>query len=211
MDRYRVRIRFRKEGDLRLTSHRDLVRAFERMFRRANLNLRMSEGFHPKARMSFPSALSLGIAGSNESMDVELAEPADTTKLQQTLADHAPPGLTIQSVRALASGESKVQVARLRYAIELPESRVESTTQAAVELMALGALPIQRDGRVESIDARAGIAELNVCEGELEMTLIASREASVRPREVLEALEIDDLESFGLFLRRTAVESAHEH
>ncbi len=208
MDRYRVRIRFRKEGDLRLTSHRDLVRAFERMFRRAELKLRMSEGFHPKARMSFPSALGLGIAGLNESMDVELAEPADTTELHKTLADQAPPGLTIQSVRALAPGESKVQVARLRYAIELPESRIESTVQAAIEMMALRELHIKRDGRAEPIDARAGIAELNVSGGELHMTLVANREASVRPREVLDALGIGDLESLGLYLRRTAVESA---
>ena len=29
----------------------------------------MSEGFHPKARMSFPSALALGIQGADEVME----------------------------------------------------------------------------------------------------------------------------------------------
>ena len=54
MVRQRVRIRFRKQGDLRLIGHRDLVRCLERLFRRAGLPLGMSEGFHPKPRMSFP-------------------------------------------------------------------------------------------------------------------------------------------------------------
>ena len=61
--RQRVRIRFRKSGDLRLIGHRDLVRAWERAFRRAALPLGMSEGFHPKPRMSIPAALGLGIEG----------------------------------------------------------------------------------------------------------------------------------------------------
>ena len=34
----------------------------------------MSEGFHPKPRMNFPSALALGIAGLDEVLEVDLAE-----------------------------------------------------------------------------------------------------------------------------------------
>ncbi len=64
--RQKLRIRFRKTGDLRLISHRDLARAFERLFRRADLPLAMSQGFHPHARINFPSALALGIQGEDE-------------------------------------------------------------------------------------------------------------------------------------------------
>ena len=62
MVRHRVRIRFRKQDDLRWIGHRDLMRCCERWFRRAGVALRRSEGFHPKPRMSFPSALAVGIA-----------------------------------------------------------------------------------------------------------------------------------------------------
>ncbi|HBO42708.1 MAG TPA: hypothetical protein DD670_01970 [Planctomycetaceae bacterium] len=65
--RQRVRIRFSKQGDLRLIGHRDLVRVMERLFRRAELPLGMSQGFHPKPRMSFPTALALGIGGLTKS------------------------------------------------------------------------------------------------------------------------------------------------
>ena len=49
--RDKIRIRFRKGGDLRLLSHHDLMRSFERMLRRAALPLRNSQGFHPKPRL----------------------------------------------------------------------------------------------------------------------------------------------------------------
>lgn len=208
MDRYRVRIRFRKEGDLRFTSHRDLVRAFERLFRRAELKLRMSEGFHPKARMSFPSALGLGIEGLNESMDVELAEPPDEVELQRCLSRLAPPGLTIVEVRSLAPGEAKGQVARIRYAVDLPPSLMDPIHQAAIELMATETWEVRRAGRDQPIDVRKGVESLEVVDGQLQMTLLASRQASVRPREVLEALGHGDLESQGMVLKRTAVEFA---
>ena len=63
MVRQRMRIRFTKQGDLRWLSHRDLMRTWERLFRRAGVPLGMTEGFHPKPRMNFPSALAVGIAG----------------------------------------------------------------------------------------------------------------------------------------------------
>ena len=80
-DYQRLRIRFRKEGDLRWISHRDLVRTVERLCRRAELALRMSEGFHPKPKMSFPSALALGIEGRGEVMELELVEPVEPQQL----------------------------------------------------------------------------------------------------------------------------------
>src|SRR5687768_4212376 len=98
MIRQRVRIRFRKEGDLRWISHRDLARAFERLFRRMGLRLSMSEGFHPKARMTFPSALALGIAAHDEVMELELAEPADAADLAARFTALAPPGLVVFDV-----------------------------------------------------------------------------------------------------------------
>ena len=58
--RVRYRIRFAKSGLLRWTSHRDLARLWERLVRRAALKLSMTEGFHPKPRIGFPSALALG-------------------------------------------------------------------------------------------------------------------------------------------------------
>lgn len=168
----------------------------------------MSEGYHPKARMSFPSALSLGIVGLDETMDVELAEPPDEAELLRRLTDLSPPGLTLLEVRSLAPSEWKVQVARIRYAVELPSSAIDEVHDAVIALMAAETLEVQREGRNKPIDVRRGIESLEIVDGELRMTLTVSREASVRPREVLEVLGQGDFESQGRVLRRTAVEFA---
>ena len=100
-DRQRLRLRFSKQGDLRWISHRDLARAMERMVRRAGLVLRMSEGFHPKPKMAFPSALAVGIAGRAEVMELELACPADPDEVATRLNSQAPPGLVTKIMGAM--------------------------------------------------------------------------------------------------------------
>src|SRR3990167_11377873 len=58
-----VRLRFQKKGTLRFISHHDLMRLLERALRRAELPIKMTQGFNPRLRMSFPLALALGIEG----------------------------------------------------------------------------------------------------------------------------------------------------
>lgn len=89
----KVRIRFRKSGDLCMVSHLDLMRAFERMLRRANLPFRMTEGFHPTPRLIFAQSLSLGIIGLNEVVELELTEPTEPEDVLTRLQQQAPPGL----------------------------------------------------------------------------------------------------------------------
>ena len=74
MVRDKVRIRFRKCGTLRLVSHHDLMRCFERMLRRAALPYHSTEGFNPKPRLIFALSLGLGIIGCQEVAELELDE-----------------------------------------------------------------------------------------------------------------------------------------
>lgn len=208
MIRQRIRIRFSKTGDLRLISHRDLVRVWERLFRRAELPLSMSEGFHPKAKLNFPSALGLGIAGLDEVMEVEIAEEADVEQLRRRLEPLCPPGLEILEVTAPPQGSRKPNVVSMTYEVLVPEDRREAAAEAARELMGRPELLIERPGRSEPIDVRAELdsLELEPQRGVLRMKLMASRQASARPREVLEAVGLGDLERQGSHLQRTHVE-----
>ena len=99
--RRKFRIRFRKAGDLRLVSHHDLMHVFERMFRRADLAIAVSQGFNPRPRMWFALSLALGIAGRNEVLELEVAQPLDVDELQARLTRQCPLGIDILSVRAI--------------------------------------------------------------------------------------------------------------
>src|ERR1700761_2900055 len=126
MVRHRVRIRFRKEGDLRLIGHHDLARAWERTFRRAGLALRMSEGFRPKPRMVFASALAMGVVGADEVLDVELAEPRSADELVSVLAARLPEGLAINSLDLLPEDAPKSRVEQVTFELEVPVERREA-------------------------------------------------------------------------------------
>src|SRR5271169_6796595 len=105
--RQRVRVRFTKLDDLRWISHRDLMRVWERLFRRAGLPLSMTEGFHPKPRIHFPSALAVGIAGSDELLEVDFAEPIVAETVREAIVAHAPPGMTIGAIDVLPAPDRK--------------------------------------------------------------------------------------------------------
>ncbi len=206
MVRQRVRIRFCKQGDLSLIGHRDLVRTMERVFRRADLRLGMSQGFHPKPRMSFPSALAVGIEGLDEVMELELAEPCTSGELLARLSAHSLPGLTFESVKILPSGSGKAQVKSATYQVRIPPQRVPEATRRIERLLAESSHPIQRPRKNTTIDLRQTIEDLAVSDGVLRIRLGNSRRASASARDVLEALGLEDLQKEGLSLARTTVE-----
>ena len=206
--RQRVRIHFQKVGDLRWISHRDLVRVFERIFRRAGLKLSMSEGFHPKARMSFPSALALGIAGQDEVMDVELAENEATEVIALKLDALTPPGLIIDEVRKVDASEGKARVERLVYQFPVPESRRDEVADRIHQFLSQLPYSIKREDRKEPIDVGDSLEQLLLEDGFVRVVLRTPPIAAVRPREILMLLGIDDLEAAGHWISRTAVELA---
>ena len=96
-----MRFRFRKDGALRLLSHHDLMRCFERMLRRAALPVRQSQGFHPKPRLIFALSLPLGVIGCEEVAELELDEILPPEEVRERLVRQAPPGMEILSLRRI--------------------------------------------------------------------------------------------------------------
>lgn len=206
MVQQRARIRFRKQGDLRLIGHRDLVRTMERLFRRAGLRLAMSQGFHPKPRMSFPSALAVGIEGLDEVMELALAESYTAEELLQRLQQHTLPGLEFQSVEILPPKANKAQVRSVTYQVPIPAERRLEAADRVARLMASPSCPIQRSSQNAPVDLRRFLQQLTLRDGVLRMRLLTSRHRSPGPRDVLAALGLAELEQLGVHLTRTTVE-----
>jgi radical SAM-linked protein len=80
------------------------MRAFERGMRRANFPVGYSQGFNPRPKMAFASALSVGATSDWELCQVDLAEPVPDEHLPGFVSElnrHFPPGLTIQDAWVL--------------------------------------------------------------------------------------------------------------
>lgn len=203
--RERYRIRFAKAGLLRWTSHRDLARLWERIVRRANLTLSMTEGFHPKPRIAFPSALALGVNGYDEVVELELAERMPVTDLFDRLCNDNQPGLTINSVKRLPEGFGKAQLSRSDYVITVPDTVDLDAVQAAiVELKTKDSVSFQRKNKTLTVDM-VQIPFIQIVGNQLHLALAASQSASLRPGDVLELIAASDWVPQGAVISRTRV------
>jgi radical SAM family uncharacterized protein/radical SAM-linked protein len=120
----RYRFAFKKLGPSAFLSHLDLIRALPRAFRRNNLPLYYSAGFHPKPEMTFGPALSLGVASLFEVVDVKLTADLDPEALLGVLTASSPDGLAFFGGRALGANDAAISriVDVARYALAVPRS-----------------------------------------------------------------------------------------
>ena len=68
----KIRIRFRKWGCMKYIGHLDMMRYFQKVMRRADVDIRYSEGFSPHQIMSFAAPLGVGITSDGEYLDIEV-------------------------------------------------------------------------------------------------------------------------------------------
>jgi len=92
-------MKFKKEGLTRFISHLDMMRTFERAFRRADLPIAFTRGFNPRPKITFTPALSVGITSSSEYMDVEFCEAVSIHDIADRLNRVLPDGIKITSVK----------------------------------------------------------------------------------------------------------------
>lgn len=203
---YRARMRFSKAGDLRWISHRDLVRTFERMFRRAGVQLGMTQGFHPRPKLTFPSALALGVAASDEVMEFLLAEDADPQELQSRIQASAPEGLSIGDLQILTIQDPKVTVQRVTYVLPLPAECSASVKEQAQQISSADTHVVAREDGSE-IDVRKHLEDLSVADGQLQMTFAVDASGGAKPTDILRALQLENLLQQGRYLTRTKVET----
>jgi radical SAM-linked protein len=170
----------------------------------------MTEGFHPKPRINFPSALALGVCGENEVVEIDLAEDLPASEVEQRLLDDRQPGFEVLGVRRMPTGAPKAQPARLVYGLEFSSDRSVSVSETARKFLAQGRLSVARDGKSLEFDLSREVAELRVEDGRVTMILNASRQAALRPTEVASALGLEDVLLQGNPLTRIRVELEDE-
>jgi radical SAM-linked protein len=207
--RDKVRFRFRKDGALRLLSHHDLMRCFERMLRRAALPVRQSQGFHPKPRLIFALSLPLGVIGCEEVAELELNEILPPEEVRERLVRQAPAGMEILSLRRV-DFNAGAQIRSLTYRIALPAERLEETTRRTAELMSSSECCVERTHPTpRRVNLRPWLLDLQAT-AHLEMKLCLTPAGTARPEEVLTVLGLSDLLEAGAVLERVRLELVDE-
>jgi radical SAM-linked protein len=211
----RVRIGYEKLGRAAFRSHLDFVRLLPRMFRRLDLPIYYTQGFHPKPDMSFGPALPLGVASLAEYLDIRLIETPglDEQAIRARLTGASLEDITFFDARVLGPNDAGVSrvIDTARYAVGLPASALETlgladeaALKAQVEDKLAQKLTVVRDvkGIKRTIDVKQYLRSAHVGEGRELLTragvlgdlvpftfeVHVAGQGGVRPSEVLEAL-----------------------
>jgi len=125
----KLRLLFIKEAQASYISHLDLMRTFQRVFPRTELDIRHSQGFHPHPIMSIVLPLPVGQSSDCELLDFEVTQDTDGTGIAEKLNEGLPSGLraltcyeSTRPVRELALVRADVE---MEYDAGVPEGAAE--------------------------------------------------------------------------------------
>lgn len=94
----KLRMRFSKTGRAVYISHLDLMRTITRVFLRAEVRLKYSEGFNPHPQISIALPLSVGCESVCEIMDFKLNDDVQPKELIGLLSEQMPEGLEVLDI-----------------------------------------------------------------------------------------------------------------
>jgi radical SAM-linked protein len=196
----RLRIRFKRGEEIKFISHLDLIRVWQRAFRRTGVMLAYSEGFNPHPRLSLAAPLALGVTGEAELMDVYTVQPMSNHAFAAMVGPQLPQGLEIAQVfpMPLEAPTLQAQMRFAEYEVRVAAPDIDSLKQAIDSLMASESLlwQHQRDTGIKSYDLRKLIESVwLVCHengfATLGMKLRCDSSGAGRPEQVAKALGLD--------------------
>lgn len=131
------RLLYTKQGNAVWISHLDLMRTFQRCFRRAGIQIKQTEGFSPHAFVSIALPLSVGAESQCEILDFTLVGETELSELPEKLNHFLPEG--IQITEAYDSTRKIKELTHLRAKITLQyDAGVPSGAEQAVRTLLTG-------------------------------------------------------------------------
>lgn len=111
----RLRVKFSRNDDIKFLSHLDLMRLWERVFRRAGLSLTYSEGFSPHPKISLAAPLPVGVTSQGELMDIWLNKWMSPDGFIKQVKSQLPADIDLLEVSVVVPEEPSLQ-SRVRFA-----------------------------------------------------------------------------------------------
>ena len=199
---YRLRVRFKRGTEIKLISHLDIIRLWQRAFRRAGILLAYSEGFNPHPRLSLAAPLALGVTSEAELMDVFTTKQVSPHTFKESVNRQLPLGISICEVYQIATTLPSLQsrIGYTEYLVEVETEKNKKELEAALaSLLSKEHLPWQhqRDTGPKSYDLRTLISDLwlTSCRSgycTIGMRLRCDSGGSGRPEQVVKALGLSE-------------------
>jgi len=187
------RMLFEKTGNSVWISHLDLMRIFQRAFRRAGFLLKHSQGFTPRAIVSIALPLSVGVESRCELLDFELED--GSVPDMQLLNSKLPDGIRVLSIN---QEERKIkELTHLRAGVRLDyDNGIPDGAEDAIRAL------FSQDSLIMVKHSRKGENEVDIlpmlCEFRMERTtpntlywdvLVCAQNPALNPQLLVSAVE----------------------
>ncbi|MGI6029387.1 MAG: TIGR03936 family radical SAM-associated protein [Candidatus Heteroscillospira sp.] len=188
----KLRLRFEKTGRAVYISHLDLMHTMQRVFLRAGVPLKYSEGFNPHPLISILLPLSVGCGSVCELMDFRLHDDADLESLAERLNSAMPEGVRVTEVYEAQRKSRELKWLRVTGRLEYDNADTAEAAEKLRELYAGEIVITKRTKRGEGdFNLSAGIREISfdAADGMVLVTAVVSaQEPTVNPELIAEAV-----------------------
>ena len=186
---------FEKVGTARFISHLDLMRLFQRAFKRAGLPLTHTQGFNPRPSVSIALPLSLGAESHCELLDFDLESPVPPERIRDRLNAALIDGIRVREVYDNGAKIKYLALLQSRLTLEY-DGGIPAGAEAAIgQLFAREALVLEKKNRngVTQQDIIPMIRNLEISrisEGELRLDVLhCCQNPSLNPMQLGAAIE----------------------
>lgn len=192
-------MKFSKQGALKFIGHLDMMRYFQKVMRRAGVDIRYSEGFSPHQIMSFASPLGVGLLSNGEYVDIEVNSTENSRTMLERINSANVDDIRVQSYRllddsaknAMSLVEAADYTAWFREGSEPKAETVPDFMSRFLEFCARDSIEIVKKTKKgeKTMDLRPYLYEVRLCEGgnRVFMKLSAGSTANVKPEQLLGA------------------------
>jgi len=186
---------FEKVGAARFISHLDLMRLFQRAFKRAGLPLTHTQGFNPRPSVSIALPLSLGAESYCELLDFDLEQPVPLDDIRDRLNEALIDGIRVREVYDNGAKIKFLSLLQSHLILEYDNGIPEGGEAAIRELFTRDALILEKKNKngVTQQDIIPMIRDLEISrisEGELRLDVLhCCQNPSLNPMQLGAAIE----------------------
>ena len=190
-----LRARFEKTGNALYISHLDLMRVFQRAFKRAGLKLTHSQGFNQRASVSIALPLSLGVESHCELLDFDLEEAVSCPEILRRLNESLIDGVKVPEVYEQGDKIKNIAYLDCHLTLEYDGGILGGTKEALETLFRRPELTVEKKGKngITQQDIIPLIRSLYLeAENENELTIharICCQNPSLNPMQLAAAIE----------------------
>ena len=184
----KLRVYYSKQDQAKYFGHLEMVNVFLRALRRARLPVKFSEGFHPKAKISFDDPLPIGLESREECFTLTVTKTVKPSDLVRRLNAHLPAGLVVRRCEHAPPKANRAAYHQARYLVSLQDQIFDeenlSSFQHRSELIISRS---NRKGKLKKMDLKAIVTDIELLDSKrLMLTLKSEPGKTVRPAEALQ-------------------------